>query len=294
MNDAAMERTAKHRSPEVQRRIRFISLKLIPRILLVMMCAIYILPYYWMIITSLKGVMELRALPPTFFPKEFHFENYIEALRYIPFFKFMRNSLILAVCCIVGAVISNSLIGYGFSRIQWPFREPLFYVVIATMFIPFPVILVALFDIFAKLRMVNTFAPLIIPSFAGSALYIFMIRQFLFTIPKEISDAGFIDGANEFQIFSRLILPLMQPAVAVVAIFTALASWNDFMGPLIYIQNEELYPLSIGIQFFRTQHEVQYSMLMAASALVALPVVVIFLCFQRFFVEGLTIGALKG
>jgi multiple sugar transport system permease protein len=142
--------------------------------------------------------------------------------------------------------------------------------------------------------MVNTFSPLIIPSFVGSALYIFMIRQFLFTIPKEISDAGFIDGANEFQIFMRLIVPLMQPAIAVVAIFTALASWNDFMGPLIYIQNEELYPLSIGIQFFRTQHEVQYSMLMAASTLVALPVVIIFLCFQRFFVEGITIGALKG
>jgi multiple sugar transport system permease protein len=258
------------------------------------MCLIYILPYYWMIVTSLKGVLELRALPPTVFPKEFHFENYIEAVQYIPFFRFMKNSLILAASCIVGATISNSLIAYGFSRIQWPFREPLFYVVIATMFIPFPVILVALFDIFAKLKMVNTFGPLIIPSFVGSALYIFMMRQFLLTIPKEISDAGFIDGAAEFQIFWRLIVPLMQPVIAVVAIFTALASWNDFMGPLIYIQNEALYPLSIGLQFFRTQHEVQYSMLMAASTLVALPVVIIFLCFQRFFVEGITIGALKG
>jgi multiple sugar transport system permease protein len=289
-----MERTAGHRDPAVQRRIRFISKKLIPRILLVIMCCLFLLPYYWMIVTSLKSVLELRALPPTVFPHEFHFENYVEALQYIPFFKFMRNSLILAACCIVGATISNSLVAYGFSRIQWPFREPLFYVVIATMFIPFPVILVALFDIFAKLKMVNTFFPLIIPSFVGSALYIFMIRQFLFSIPKEISDAGFIDGANEFQIFWRLIVPLMKPAVAVVAIFTALASWNDFMGPLIYIQNEELYPLSIGLQFFRTQHEVQYSMLMAASTLVALPVVVIFLCFQRFFVEGITIGAVKG
>jgi multiple sugar transport system permease protein len=293
MKDTA-ERMIDYRSPEFRRHIRFISTKFIPRLLLVLMCAVYILPYYWMIVTSLKGVEELRALPPTFFPREFHFENYVEALQYIPFFKFMRNSLTLAAGCIVGATVSNSLIAYGFSRIQWPFREPLFYVVIATMFIPFPVVLVALFDIFAKMRMVNTFAPLIIPSFVGSALYIFMIRQFLFTIPREISDAGFIDGANEFQIFMRLIVPLMQPAVAVVAIFTALASWNDFMGPLIYIQNEELYPLSIGLQFFRTQHEVQYSMLMAASALVALPVVIIFLCFQRFFVEGITIGALKG
>jgi multiple sugar transport system permease protein len=285
---------AKYHSPKYQHRIRFITDKLIPRVLLVLICFIFILPYYWMIITSLKSVPELRTLPPTLFPYELHFENYIEAVRYIPFFRFMRNSLILAASCIAGAVISNSLIAYGFSRIQWPFREPLFYVVIATMFIPFPVVLVALFDIFARLKMINTFAPLIIPSFAGSALYIFMMRQFLLTIPKEISDAGFIDGAAEFQIFRHLIAPLMQPVIAVVAIFTALSSWNDFMGPLIYIQNESLYPLSIGLQFFRNQHEVQYSMLMAASTLVALPVVIIFLCFQRFFVEGITIGALKG
>jgi multiple sugar transport system permease protein len=128
----------------------------------------------------------------------------------------------------------------------------------------------------------------------GAALYIFMLRQFLLTIPKEISDAGFVDGANEFQIFAQLTVPLMKPAIAVVAIFSALGAWNDFMGPLIYIQNDQLYPLSIGLQMFRTQHDLQYSMLMAASTLVALPVVVIFLIFQRFFVEGITIGALKG
>jgi multiple sugar transport system permease protein len=294
MNAVNYEKTVKYHSPLAQRRIRFINTKVIPRILLVIMCLIFLLPYYFMLTTSIKSVVELRALPPTFFPHSFHIENYVEAVQYIPFFRFTRNSLILAVSCIIGSVISNSLIAYGFSRIQWPFREKLFAVVIATMFIPFPVILVALFDIYAKLRMVNSFLPLIIPSFLGSALYIFMLRQYLLTIPKEISDAGFIDGATEFQIFWRLTAPLMQPAIAVVAIFTALASWNDFMGPLIYLQNENLYPLSIGIQFFRTQHEVQYSMLMAASTLVVLPVVVIFLLFQRFFVEGITIGALKG
>ncbi|MDR2552249.1 MAG: carbohydrate ABC transporter permease [Treponema sp.] len=294
MNAINYEKTAGYHSPAVQRRIRFISTKLIPRVLLVLMSLLFLLPYYFMLTTSIKSVVELRALPPTFFPHSFHIENYVEAVQYIPFFRFTRNSLILAVSCIIGSVISNSLIAYGFSRIQWPFREKVFAVVIATMFIPFPVILVALFDIYAKLRMVNSFFPLIIPSFMGSALYIFMLRQYLLTIPKEISDAGFIDGAAEFQIFWRLTVPLMQPAIAVVAIFTALGSWNDFMGPLIYLQNENLYPLSIGIQFFRTQHEVQYSMLMAASALVVLPVVVIFLLFQRFFVEGITIGALKG
>ncbi|GHV70780.1 sugar ABC transporter permease [Spirochaetia bacterium] len=273
---------------------RFVSEKIIPRVILVIMCLFFLMPYYWMIITSLKGTLELRAIPPTIFPREFHFEHYAEAVQFIPFFRYTMNSMTIVIFAVIGAVFSNSLVGYGFSRIDWRGRETLFYVVIATMFIPFPVLLVALFDIFAKLKLVNTFLPLIIPAYFGSALYIFMMRQYLFTIPKEISDAGFIDGATEFEIFYKLILPLMKPVIAVVAIFTALGAWNDFLGPLIYLQNQEMYTLSIGLQFFRSQHEVEYSLLMAASTLVALPVVVIFLCFQRFFVSGITLGAVKG
>jgi multiple sugar transport system permease protein len=206
----------------------------------------------------------------------------------------MKNSLILAIGSVIGAVISNSLVSYGVSRIQWPGREAVFYIIIATMFIPFPVILVALFDIYAQFRLVNTFAPLIIPAFLGSAMHVFMMRQYLLGIPQEISSAGVIDGAGEFQIFLLLIIPIMKPVIAVVAIFTALGSWNDFLGPLLYLQQEELYPLSLGLQFFRTSHHIEFSLLMAASTLVVLPVVIIFLCFQRFFVEGITIGAVKG
>jgi multiple sugar transport system permease protein len=274
--------------------MRFISRAVIPRCILILMAFFYIMPYYWMIVTSLKSTVELRAAPPTIFPHEIHFEHYLEAVQFIPFFRYMTNSLTIVVFSVIGAVISNSLVGYGFSRINWPGREKVFLIVIATMFIPFPVVLVALFDIFAKFHLVNTFLPLIIPAYTGQALYIFMMRQYLLTIPKEISDAGFIDGANEFEIFYRLVVPLMKPVIAVVAIFTALGSWNDFLGPLIYLTQQEMYTLSIGLQFFRSQHEVEYSLLMAASTLVALPVVVIFLCFQRFFVEGITMGAIKG
>jgi multiple sugar transport system permease protein len=273
---------------------RFIIGKVLPRIILVVMCFIFFLPYYWMIISSLKSSMEMRAIPPTLFPHEFHFEHYAEAVKYIPFARYMANSLTIVVFSIIGAVFSNCLVSYGLSRIPWKGRKIVFSLVIATMFIPFPVILVALFDIFVKLRLVNTFFPLILPAYTGGAMHIFMMRQYLLGIPMELSDAGYIDGANEFQIFRILILPLMQPVIAVVAIFTALNHWNDFMGPLIYIQDQNLYPLSIGLQFFRSQYNVEYSMLMAASTLVALPVVVIFLCFQRFFVQGITVGALKG
>jgi multiple sugar transport system permease protein len=268
--------------------------KIFPRIILILMSLLFILPFYWMIITSIKSLDELRHIPPTIIPRSFQWENFVYAVNYIPFFRFLRNSVILAVLSMIGSVISNSLVSYSIARINWKGRERLFYLIVATMFLPFPVILVAVFDIFAKFRMINTFRPLILPSFMGSATHIFMMRQYLLSIPLEISDAGFIDGANEWQIFTLLIIPIMQPVIAVVAIFAALASWNDFLGPLLYLQKEELYPLSIGLQFFRSEHRVEYSQLMAASTLVVLPVVVIFLCFQRFFVEGITIGALKG
>ena len=276
------------------RRSRFIAENVVPRIILVLICLLFMMPFYWMLVTSVKGIEELRTLPPTLFPKEFHFEHYPQALEYIPFFRYTINSMTYVIFAVIGAIFSNSLIGYGFSRIQWKGREAIFMVVIATMFIPFPVVLVALFDIFAKLKMINTFYPLIIPAYFGSAPYIFLMRQYLLTIPKELSEASFIDGCTEFQIFSKVILPLMKPVIGVVAIFTALNAWNDFLGPLIYIQVQEMYPLSIGLQFFRSQRDVEYSLLMAASTLVVLPVTVIFLCFQRFFVEGITIGAVKG
>jgi multiple sugar transport system permease protein len=206
----------------------------------------------------------------------------------------MLNTLIIAVFAVIGAVFSNSVLSYGLSRIQWQGRELVFYIVVATMFIPFPVTMIALFDIFAKFRLINTYVPLTLPYFVGTATQIFMMRQYLLGVPKEISDAGLIDGANELQIFTRLILPIMQPVIAVVAIFTAVASWNDFLTPLIYLHQEDIYPISIGLQLFRSEHGLEYQLLMAAASMVAFPVVVIFLCFQRFFVEGITIGAIKG
>jgi multiple sugar transport system permease protein len=247
-----------------------------------------------MLVSAVKAPAELLSIPPSLFPREFHFENYYEATQYIPFFRYMFNTLIIATFAVIGAIFSNSVVSYGLSRIQWRGREPVFYIVIATMFIPFPVTMIALFDIFAKFHLINTYVPLTLPYFVGSATQIFMMRQYLLGVPKEISDAGLIDGANEFQIFIRLILPIMRPVIAVVAIFTAVASWNDFLMPLIYLHKEDIYPISIGLQLFRSEHGLEYQLLMAASSMVALPVVLIFLCFQRFFVEGITIGAIKG
>jgi len=271
-----------------------LAIRIVPRIILAVMSLVYITPLYWMVATSLKGSQELTAFPPTLFPHTFVWKNYIDALEYIPFIRYFLNSLILTTGATIGAVISNSLIAYGFSRIEWKGREVLFYVAIATMFIPFPVTLVALFDIFAKMHWINTYLPLIVPTFFGQAFYMFLIRQFLMGVPKELSDAARIDGANEFMTFFKVIIPLMKPAIAVVAIFAAVNAWNDFLTPLIYLQTQAMYPLSIGLQFFRAEHSVAFSLLMAASTMVVIPVIVLFLFFQRFFVEGITMGAVKG
>jgi multiple sugar transport system permease protein len=184
--------------------------------------------------------------------------------------------------------------GLAFSKFRFPGRNGLLYAVVITMMIPGQVAVIPNYLLMSSFKWLNTYQVLIVPGLA-SAFGIFLMRQYLLTIPKEISEASFIDGCSEFQIFSRVILPLMKPIIGVVAIFTALFAWNDFLGPLIYITgNEALYPISIGLQFFRGQREVEYSLLMAASTLVVVPVTVIFLCFQRFFVEGITIGAVKG
>ena len=246
-----------------------------------------------MVATALKTDQELAVFPPTLFPREPQWSNFAEAVNYIPFFRFLSNTLTVTVLTVIGSVISNPLIAYGFSRIEWPGRDKVFLLVMATVFIPFPVVIIALFDIFARLGWINTFLPLVVPMFFGQAFWIFLMRQFLMQIPMEVSDAARIDGANEFQVFSQIVLPLTLPAVGVIGIFAALYAWNDFIGPLIYLQDESKYTLAIGLTFFRSQYDVQFNLLMAASTLIVLPVVIIFLLFQRAFLEGITLGSVK-
>ena len=286
--------TASAKTIRPQRSARRIRKKIFARLTLLLLCALFLTPLYWMVITALKSDQELTQFPPTLIPHDPQWSNFIEAVQFIPFGTYLWNTSVITFFSILGAAISNPIIAYGFSRIQWPGRDKVFYFVIATIFIPFPVLMVALFDIFARIGWVNTFLPLIVPMFFGNPFWIFLIRQFMMQIPNEISDAARVDGAGEFQVFYRIILPLCKPAIAVVAIFAAVHAWNDFLGPLIYLQDESKYTLAIGLQFFRSLHDVEFSLLMAASTLVVLPIVAIFLLFQRFFVEGLSVGSVKG
>jgi multiple sugar transport system permease protein len=274
-----------------------------PRIVLVLAALLFIVPFYWMFVTAVKSNQELTHFPPTVIPGNWVWQNFIDAVNYIPFGLYALNSVIITVGVTIGAVISNTLVAYGFSRIQWPGRNLMFYMCIATLFLPYPVILVALFDIFGKLpsfglqgahSWVDTFLPLIVPAFFGNPFYIFLMRQFMLGIPHELSDAAKVDGASEIQTFRKVILPLAKPAVVVVAIFSAVGAWNEFLLPLLYLQDSSKYPLAVGLAFYTSQHDVAYNLLMAASTLVVLPIILCFIFAQRFFVEGITVGGVKG
>jgi multiple sugar transport system permease protein len=290
-------------APSGQRLARVFGRSIAPRIVLILAALLFILPFYWMLVSALKTNQELAVFPPTPLPGVWAWNNFVDAINYIPFGLYAFNSLVITVGATIGAVLSNTVVAYGFSRIQWRGRNALFYICVATLFLPYPVILVALFDIFGKLpsfglqgatSWVNTFLPLIVPAFFGNPLYIFLMRQFMLGIPRELSDAARVDGANELQSFWHVILPLTKPALVVVAIFAAVAAWNEFLLPLLYLQENDKYPLAVGLAFFRSEHDVEFNLLMAASTLIVAPIVVLFLLAQRFFIEGITVGGVKG
>jgi multiple sugar transport system permease protein len=268
------------------------------RVFLLVMSLVYLSPMYWMFVTALKSSAELSSFPPTLWPHTFVWQNFVDAVRNFPFLQYLWNTSFYAVLTVVGAIVSNFLVAYGFSRVKWPGRELLFYPVIASIFvfIEFPVnpiTMIPVFTLFTRLNLVNSFVPLILPSFFGNPFFIFLLRQFMLQIPDELSEAARLDGANEWQIMTRIILPLTRPAIAVVALLAGVNAWKDFLGPLIYLHDDALYTLSIGLEFFKTEHRILFNLLMAASCLVILPVIVVFILFQRFFISGVVLGSGK-
>jgi ABC-type glycerol-3-phosphate transport system permease component len=255
---------------------------------------LFLVPFFWMISSSLKPNYQIFEVPPRWLPNPPQWDNYREALTTLPFDRYMVNTAIITALTIVGHVVSCTLIAYAFARLRAPGRDVLFLVVLATMMLPYPVTMVPLYVLFKQLGWINTFLPLSVPAFFGSAFYIFLLRQFFLTIPPDFEDAAIIDGANTLQILWRVILPLSMPAVATVAIFTFQAAWNDFLAPLIYLQKPELYTVTLGLQFFRSTYTTNWAYLMAASLVTSLPVIVVFFLAQRYFIEGITLSGVKG
>lgn len=261
-------------------KLTFVTLLLIAGSTLILM------PLWWMISTSLKSPAEIAQYPPTFFPKEINFSNYIEAWQTAPFTRWAMNTLLIAALGTLGSVFVNSLVAYAFAKIKFKGRNTLFVIVLSTMLIPGFVTMVPQYILFSKLGWVNTYLPLIVPAFLGSAFFIFLLRQFMMGIPNELIEAAVLDGAGHLQIWWHIMLPLTKPALITVAIFSFNGAWNDLLGPLLYINDESMYTLQIGLQTFKGTVQTQWHYLMAMSVTVLLPVVLLFFFFQRYFIEG--------
>ena len=262
----------------------------------------FVLPFVWMLSTSLKTLDRTMEMPPRFLPDPVVPQNYLTVLQNpkLNFPLLTRNTLIVAVLSVVGTTLSSAIVAYGFAKIRFRGNGTLFGVLLATMMIPFPVIMVPLFGIFRWLGehtpvpFLGTLTPLWLPAFFGSAFNIFLLRQFFLTIPAELSEAAQVDGCSDWGIFRRIVLPLARPALAVVALFTFMGSWNDFMGPLVFVQDPSQYTLALGLQTFQSQHGgTEWNLLMAASLLVILPVIVLFFMAQKTFIQGIATTGLK-
>jgi multiple sugar transport system permease protein len=272
-------------------------------VVLIGACLLAIAPSAWMFSTSLKTADNAIKYPPQILPKPVVPGNYWEVVStgHTNFLLWARNTMVVAVLTVAGTTLSSALVAYGFAKIPFPGRNVLFVVMLATMMIPFPVTMVPLFSLFRWLgdftgmQWIGTFKPLWVPAWFGSAFSIFLLRQFFLTIPNDFSEAARIDGCSEIGIFVRVILPLARPALAVVALFSFMAAWNDFLAPLVYLQRPEQFTLALGLQNFQSQMGgTPWQLLMAASVLVIAPVIGLFFLAQRTFIQGIATTGIKG
>jgi len=259
---------------------------------LIALSALFALPFAWLISTSLKPPAEVFS--DSFVGSDIHFKNYQDVFRNAPVGRWLLNSTIVAVLGVVSVLFSSSLAAYGFSRLRFPGRNKLFALVIATYMLPSAATMIPTFLIWNEIGAVNTFFPLWAGNLFGSAFYIFMLRQFMFTIPQDFVDAARIDGASYIRIYWNIILPLVAPALAAVAVFEFQAKWNDFMTPLIYLNDPNKYTMSLGLASFKTDFEMQWALWMAASVIFTVPMVILFFIAQRYFIEASLTSGIKG
>jgi len=260
--------------------------------LLLLFAVGFAMPLVWMLLSSFKPPEQTES---AFWPSRFYWQNYRDVFAAGHFMLYLRNSILLSSLNVVGTLFSCTLVAYGFSRVRWPGRDAVFFVLIATMLLPFHVTMLPRFQLFAALGMYNTYWPLVLPNFlAGEAFYVFLLRQFFLTIPEELSEAARLDGASEWTILWRIIVPLSWPALATVALFQFLQTWNEFAGPLLYLNDPNKYPLAYALQQFVSAYRTEFGPLMAAAVLFTAPVIVLFFLAQQTFIRGISTSGLKG
>jgi ABC-type glycerol-3-phosphate transport system permease component len=251
-------------------------------------------PIVWAVSTSLKNPGDIFLIPPIWVPDPIRWQNYVEAMTKANFGRYFLNTTIITLLDIVGKVFSCSLVAFAFARLRWWGRDFLFMLMLSTLMLPQQVTLIPQFILYRQLGWVDTFLPLIVPNFFGGPFFTFLLRQFFLSIPTDLDDAARIDGCSSWGVFWRIILPLSQPALMMVAIFVFNFTWNDFFGPLIYLHSRSNYTISLGLQAFQTQAGPEWHLIMAASLVAMLPVLLLFFLGQRYFIQGVVFSGVKG
>jgi ABC-type glycerol-3-phosphate transport system permease component len=296
MTTDALQMDIAARKSRLQKQIRKAASRTFSYLILTLVAVVFVIPFLWLIITSLKQAAQVFSDPPIWIPSPIVWNNYLEALTTpaFPFLHLLANTIFYSVVSTIGVIISSSIVAYSFARMQFRGRDALFAITLATMMVPGVVTLIPTYILFRWLGWTGSYAPLIVPAFFGSAFNIFLLRQFMMTIPWDLTDAATVDGADDFIILWQIIIPLVKPALLVIAIFNIMYTWNDFMGPLIYLTDSKQYPLVMGLYAFQTRFGIKWHLLMAASLATTLPLIILFFIAQRYFIEGITLTGLKG
>lgn len=255
---------------------------------------VMLIPLAWLVRSSVMGLSQIFIFPPEWLPDPWRWDNYPKALTTIPFARYFGNTLLILAPTVIGTLITASLAAFGFSRLQWPGRDWVFGVLLSALMLPYAVTLIPTFLLWARIGLINTYWPLVLPDwFGGTIFYVFLLRQFFLTLPRELDEAAIIDGANPLQVLRHVVVPLSRPALITVGIFSALFEWNDFLGPLIYLNDSRQFTLALGLAEFTGLYTSQWHLLMAAATVVIAPVLALFLFAQRYFIEGITLTGIK-
>ena len=263
-------------------------------ILLILISIAMLFPFFWMVRSAFMTKREIMTTPIQWLPSHYDLENFKKAFERAPFGKYFINSAIIVLINMVGCILSSSFIAFGFSRLRFPGRKLWFALLLSTMMIPQTVLMIPQFLIWQSVGAYNTFIPLTVPCFFGNAFNVFLVRQFYAGIPKEYDEAALVDGASYFTIYSKILVPMAKPVLCSVGVFTFMSTWNDFMGPLLYLDKENLKTVSLALQNFMGQHNSEWNLMMALSTVITLPMIVVYFMAQRYFIEGITFSGLKG
>lgn len=263
-------------------------------LILIGLGVVFFLPFVFQVSTSLKAERQIFVYPPIWIPNPVIWHNYTDVFDYAPFARYFLNTMIIVTAHIFGTVVTCSLAGYAFARLRAPGSNIVFMIMIGTMMIPWMVTLIPVYILFSKLQWINTFKPLTIPPLLGSSFYIFLLRQYYLSLPYELDEAALMDGCSHLGIWWRILMPLTKPVLATVSIFAFMGAWNDFTGPLIFLNDTEKYTLSLGLTVFQQSRGTQWGLLMAASTMMILPVIILFFFTQKQFVQGIALTGIKG